>query len=301
MIERIHLEIIRNLEQLGTLTRVARSLNLSQSALSHSMSKLEQQLDCPIWQKKGRNLILTDQGQTILRLSKKILPMLEKAEVELKQSEPGYLSSYLRIGMECYPCSQWLSNILPKFLQDWPAVDLDIVQKFKFGAVGALYDYDIDMIITPDPFFRRGLTYEAVFPYELVAVVASDHSFANKDFIVPEDLKDEALITYPIPKDRLDIFTKFLLPSDINPKSHKTFETTEMIIHMISAGRGVAALPDWLVKDYTGTMKLSHLRLGQQGIFKKNYIGFRSEDQESDYIKYFIELSKNYNLHNIST
>ncbi|SMF16586.1 LysR family transcriptional regulator [Pseudobacteriovorax antillogorgiicola] len=292
MIERTHLEIIHSLNQLGTLTRVARALKLSQSALSHSIAKLEDQLECSIWRKKGRGLVLTDQGQMILGMAKKILPMLQKAEAELKQSGDGRIKGYLRIGMECYPCYQWLSSLLPQFLRDWPTVDLDIRQKFKFGAVGALIDHDIDMIITPDPYFREGLSYEAVFPYELVAVVGHDHSLDEKAFIEPEDLRDETLITYPIPKERLDIFTKFLLPADISPGSYKTFETTEMIVQMVSAGRGIAVLPDWLVREYQSKAMLRPLRIGRDGIYKTNHIGFRTDDESVGYIRDFINLAK---------
>ena len=53
MIERIHLEIIRSLDQLGTLTKVAKDLNSTQSALSHSIGKLEDHLECSVWRKKG--------------------------------------------------------------------------------------------------------------------------------------------------------------------------------------------------------------------------------------------------------
>ena len=292
MIERTHLEIIRSLNQLGTLTRVAKDLKLTQSALSHSIAKLEDHLECSVWRKKGRNLVLTEQGLGILKLAKKILPMLEKAETELKGSELGNVKGYLRIGMECYPCYQWLSTILPRFLNTWPSIDLDIKQQFKFGAVGALFDHDIDLIITPDPYLQQGLVYESVYPYELVAVVDAKHKLASRDTVDPKDFEDETLITYPIPKERLDIFTKFLLPVDVFPKYHKTFETTEMILHMVAAGRGIAVLPDWLVKEYQLRDSLSSLRIGSGGIQKSNYIGYRKEDQGLSYIENFIDLAK---------
>ena len=130
-----------------------------------------------------------------LEAGKKILPMLEKTETELKQSGQGSIKGYLRIGLECYPCYQWLSTILPQFLNSWPSVDLDVKQEFKFGAVGALFDHDIDLIITPDPYFQEGLIYVSVYPYELVAVVDANHRLGSQESIILQDLENETLIT----------------------------------------------------------------------------------------------------------
>ena len=53
MLERTHLEILTAIKEHGTLTKAADSLHLSQSALSHSIKKLENQINTPIWQKDG--------------------------------------------------------------------------------------------------------------------------------------------------------------------------------------------------------------------------------------------------------
>lgn len=291
MIERIHLEIVKRLNQYGTLTKAAKSMNLSQSALSHSITKLEEQLECSIWRKKGRNLSLTIQGEALLNLSKKAIPLFDNVEAQLKNTDHE-LAGYLRIGMECFPCYKWLSRILPNFLQDCPSVDIDLKQKFKFGAVGALFDYDIDLIITPDPYYVPGLIYTSIFDYELVAVMSSDNILAQKKYLSPDDFTETCLITYPIPKDRLDIFTRFLIPSSIVPKERKCFETTEIILHMVAAGRGITVMPDWLFQELRSVEKLTALRLGEKGLKKTNYIGYRSDDQSVSYIRHFIDLSK---------
>jgi LysR family transcriptional regulator for metE and metH len=57
----------------------------------------------------------------------------------------------LRIGMECHPCYQWLLKVVSPYLARWPDVDVDVKQKFQFGGIGALFGYDIDVLVTPDP------------------------------------------------------------------------------------------------------------------------------------------------------
>ena len=57
----------------------------------------------------------------------------------------------LRIGMECHPCYQWLLKVVSPYLSRWPDVDVDVKQRFQFGGIGALFGYDIDVLVTPDP------------------------------------------------------------------------------------------------------------------------------------------------------
>ncbi|HCF94901.1 MAG TPA: LysR family transcriptional regulator, partial [Verrucomicrobia bacterium] len=56
-----------------------------------------------------------------------------------------------------------------------PAVDMDVKQKFQFGGIGALLGYEIDLLVTPDPLYRKGLHWEPVFDYEQVLVVGPEH------------------------------------------------------------------------------------------------------------------------------
>jgi len=73
MIERIHLRIVREVEQLGSLTAAASQLCLTQSALSHTMRKLEQALGADIWLREGRRLRLTQAGNYLLELANRVL------------------------------------------------------------------------------------------------------------------------------------------------------------------------------------------------------------------------------------
>lgn len=132
--------------------------------------------------------------------------------------------------MECHPCYQWLLKIVEPYLADWPDVDVDVKQKFQFGGVGALFTHEIDLLVTPDPLRNPGLAFEPVFAYEQVLVVARKHALANVRYVGPRHLSGELLITYPVDIDRLDIYTRFLLPAGIRPKRHKTIETTGIIL-----------------------------------------------------------------------
>jgi len=294
MLDRHHLEVIRAVEQCGSVTAAAQHLHLTQSALSHTIRKLEQGLETALWWREGRQLRLTQAGEFLLNTANRLLPQLEHAEARLRQFSAGERGS-LRIGMECHPCYQWLLKVVSPFLEQWPDVDVDVKQKFQFGGLGALLDYEIDLLVTPDPLYRPGLVFEPVFDYEQVLVISRDHPLSGQDYARPEDLSNEVLLTYPVATDRLDVYTHFLTPAAVLPKRHKTIETTDIMLQMVASGRGVAALPRWLAEEYSERLPLTTVRMGEQGVAKQIFVGTRESDANTDYLQGFIKLARQYN------
>lgn len=287
----MHLAIVLEVEKQGSLTAAASVLCLTQSALSHSMRKLEQQLGTDIWLREGRSLRLTQAGQYLLAVANRVLPQLHLAEERLRQYAQGERGT-LRIGMECHPCYQWLLKLVSPYLARWPDVDVDVKQKFQFGGIGALFGYEIDVLVTPDPLDKPGLHFEPVFDYEQVLVVSERHPLAEAAYVQPRQLTNEVLITYPVPTDRLDVFTQFLMPAGVVPKQHKSIETTDIMMQMVASDRGVAALPRWLVHEYAQKVKVVPVRLGLRGIAKQIHLGVRESDQSIDYLRDFIQLAR---------
>jgi len=290
-IDRIHLSILREVDRRGSLTAAAKSLGLTQSALSHAVKRLEGQFGTKIWEREGRGLRLMPAGRYLLSVAERLLPQLDQAEELVDQFARGERGT-LRVGMECHPCYRWLLRVVEPFLRRWPSVDLDVKQKFQFGGVGALTGHDIDLLVTPDPMRRKGLHFEPVFAYEQVLVVSKEHPFASRAHILPADLEAETLISYPVAIERLDVFSQFLLPAGVMPQRHKVIEATDIMLQMVACGRGVAALPGWLVAEYQDKVDLATVRLGARGIAKKIFVGVRTDELEVDFVADFIRLAR---------
>lgn len=291
MLDRTHLAIIQSVDKLGTLTAAASQLCLTQSALSHAIKKLEQQLGTPVWQKDGRRLRLTQAGEHLLALANRLLPQFEHTEQLIANIAQG-LQGLLRIGMECHPCYEWLLKVVAPYLKQFPDVDVDVCRAAEFGGIGALLGYDIDILITPDPLHHRRLEYIEVLDYEHVLAVANSHRLAKVAHVEAKMLSREVLVSYPVEPSRLDIFNQFLTPAGFTVKKHKIIETTEIMLQMVSAGRAVAALPRWLVEQYSEELSITPVRLGKKGIYKTLCLGFRAGETRPLYQQQFIELAK---------
>ena len=290
-LERFHLEVVHAVDQHGSLTAAAEKLHLTQSALSHSIRKLEDQLGVTVWRREGRRLYPTQAGKYLLAMANRLLPQFSHAEERLRQFAQGDRGT-LRIGMECHPCYEWLLKIAAVYLEALPDVDLDVKQKFQFGGIGALLNHEIDLLVTPDPLNKSGLLFEPVFDYEQVLVVGPKHPLRNVSHVKPEQLSGETLITYPVSLDRLDIYTQFLTPAGIIPKQHKLIETTDIMLQMVASGRGVTALPRWLIEEYVDKFAIFPVKLGVTGVDKQIFLGIREADADINFLSEFLKLAR---------
>jgi len=289
MIEIAHLRIVAALQRHGTLTAAASALCLTQSALSHQIHALEKRLGISLWEKQGRRLRLTRAGERLLQAAKEILPLLEQAESTLKAYVEGR-QGILRIGVECYPCYEWLTGVIADYLRMAPEVEVDIHHQFQFTGISGLQNRQLDLLITPDRGDHPHLSYVPLFDYELVLLVAASHPLAAATWIDPVQLASETLISFPVEPERLDILTRFLWPAGVRPALHKQIESLEIMLQLTAFSRGVCALPRWLAERVTRQQPLKMLGLGKSGIHRCLYAVTREADAGLTYVRQFMAL-----------
>ncbi|WP_210526635.1 LysR family transcriptional regulator [Rubellimicrobium arenae] len=290
MLDRQHLALIREVSRAGSVTAAADRLNLSQSAISHAIAKLEDRHQVRVWRKKGRSLELTQAGAYLLDLAERLLPELEHAERVLADIARGRRGA-LRIGMECHPCEKWLMRVTAPYLAAWPDVDLEVRSAFRFDGVAALQNHEIDVLVTPDPVAGPDLHFAPVFDYELRLAVRSDHPLAGRSFVEPSDLTGEDLLTVPVPIERLDIYTRFLIPAACRPGRRVPVESLDLMLQLVVAGRGVSVLPDWLLREMAVGMPIATLGIGAGGLQKSINVGLRRSDLGTDYVAGFLAVA----------
>lgn len=289
MLERIHLAIVAEVERRGSLTAAADVLCVTQSALSHSMKKLEQQLGTDIWLREGRNLRLTQAGQYLLAVANRVLPQLALAEERLHQFAQGERGT-LRIGMECHPCYQWLLKVVSPYLAGWPDVDVDVKQKFQFGGIGALLGYEIDVLVTPDPLHKPGLRFEPVFDYEQVLVVARGHPLARRRRIA---------LAETLEHDYIGMHTGSTLQAYLNRITEQMGRTLKLRIQltsfdamcrMVSGGVGIGVVPESAARRNLQAMKLAQIELTDEWKWRERRVLVREGDTLPGYAQDLIEM-----------
>ena len=269
-----HLRTIKAIHDTGGLGRAADTLNITQSALSHQIKGLEEQAGVELFVRRSKPLKLSAAGKRLLRLAEQVLPQVSALEEEfngLRASKTGRL----HIAIECHACFEWLFPVLEAFRHNWGDVDVDIRPGLSFEALPALVREEVDLVVSSDPEEIPGVIFIPLFDYEPVFLAAANNPLAKREFIEAEDLRDQVLLTYPVDRSRLDAFTELLTPAKVEPRAIRQVELTAVILMLVAANRGVAVLPDWVLRevrsnaDYvtkplTATGKVSKLTLRRQ-------------------------------------
>jgi LysR family transcriptional regulator, regulator for metE and metH len=290
-IEFRHLRTIRAIHQAGGLARAAELLHITQSALSHQVKGLEDQAGVELFVRRSRPLKLSVAGMKLLRLAERVLPEVEALEEEFRGLISGR-SGRLHIAIECHACFEWLFPVLERFRQSWPDVDVDIRPGLAFGALPALMREEVDLVISSDPEDLDGVDFTPLFDYEPVFVAAAQHPLAARPFIVAEDFRDEVLITYPVERSRLDVFTQLLTPAKVEPRAIRQVELTAVILLLVASNRGVSVLPDWVLREVRLNTDYITRPLTESGLTRRLYAATRSEDTARPFMANVLGLAR---------
>lgn len=286
-----HLRTIRAIHTAGGVARAADILNITQSALSHQLKGLEDQCGVELFVRRTKPLRLSAAGMKLLKLAEDVLPRIEALEEEFRALIQGK-SGRLHLAIECHACFEWLFPVLDRFRHAWPDVDVDIRPGLAFGALPALQREDVDLVISSDPEDLDGITFTPLFDYEPRVVVASTHPLAGKPFATAEDFRDEVLLTYPMDRTRLDVFTGLLNPARVEPRGHRQVELTAMILLLVASGRGITVLPDWVLREVRSSSDYVTLPLGEGGVTRRMYAATRTEDATKPFMAHFLRLAR---------
>lgn len=286
-----HLRTIRAIHQAGGLARAADILNMTQSALSHQVKGLEDQAGIELFVRRSKPMRLSAAGLRMLKLAERILPEIDALEEEFRALKSGK-TGRLHIAIECHACFDWLFPVLEQFRHAWPEVDVDIRAGLAFDAIPALLREEVDLVISSDPVRLDGVVYNPLFDYHPTFVASKDHPLATKPWIGAEDFRDEILITYPVARDKLDIFTELLTPARIEPRGQRPVELTAVILMLVGSNRGVAVLPDWVLRDVRSHADYITRPLGPKTITRRLYAATRDEDAAKPFMAHFLRLGR---------
>lgn len=296
MLEIKHLKTILSLAETHSVNISAQQLHMTQSALSHQIKLLESQLGQNLFERKSNPIRFTPAGETLLACAKEVLPKIQHTEQVLTAMEQGNLGRLL-IGVDCHTCFDWLLPLVQRYQEKWQGVDLDILNVFGNSpeqsgelTLAKLDKQELDLVITSDPEPSEDRVFIPLFSYELVCVFSPQHAFTEKKTLLPEDFKDQTLIVYPVDKQKLDIFRRFLNPENIKPKEIRHSQLTVMMLQNVALNRGVCILPKWLIKTLPEFSHLPTKPLGKEGLWSTLYAATRRSEQRLPYLEDFIHL-----------
>lgn len=270
ILELRHLRTLLALKEAGTISRAAQLLNVTQSALSHQVLALERQYETGLFERKSAPVAFTAAGQRLLALAEQVLPLVGAAERDLARLVSN-ATGKLRIAVECHTCFDWLMPSMDALRARWPEVEQDIVSGFQADPIGLLHQDRAEVAIVSElDESETEVDFHPLFEFEMVAILPLNHPYLTKPHLTAQDFATQALITYPVPDDMLDLVRQVLKPAGVEPP-RRTTELTVGMLQLVASGRGLAALPLWAVNGYLERGYVARQRIGPDGLTGRLY------------------------------
>jgi LysR family transcriptional regulator for metE and metH len=291
VLELRHLKTLHALREHGSLVAAASDLCLTPSAISHQLKELDHWYGVEVVNRRSRPVSFSNVGERLLKLADDILPQVQIAQSDITRIVHGQTGRII-FSSECHSCFDWLMPLLNQYRQQYPDVDLDFAAGFESNPHELLQNAEFDLLITADPIALKDIEYFPIFEYESRLVLSNTHPLVRSEHVTVQDLAEETLITYPVDKHRLDIMAHLFIPENIQPKHIRTTDLTQMLIQLVASGRGIAALPDWVVNEYELKGWVVSRRLNcvsEKGLRRTLYAGYRTEDKQKNYFEGFLK------------
>lgn len=288
MIELRHLRTLAALAEAGSLSVAAERVHLTQSALSHQLKTLEDHYGTTLFQRKSNPLRLSPAGQRLLDLARETLAAVDNAERDVARLR-GDAGGELRVVLECHTCFDWLMPVMDDFRKRWPEVEVDLVAGFHSDPHKLLRESKADLVIGSPAARGRGWKVLPLFQFEILAVLPLGHRLRSRRYLEASDFAGETLITYPVPEERIDFVREVLRPAGVK-LPRRTAELTVAILQLVASRRGVAALPNWGLKNYVDHDYVIAKRIGPKGLWSDLHATASSKLATRAYFTEFVSI-----------
>lgn len=187
------LKFIVAVAQERNFRRAAEKCFVTQPALSLAIKKLEEELNVIIFERSRSEVSMTEIGEKIVEQASKVLE--ETAYIkQLAELGKNQLKGTLKLGMIHSVGPYLLPEIIPILRSSAPDMPLEVEENLTANLEAQLRNGVIDAAIIALPFNVPGLQYRALYDEEFDVVVPSDHYWAKRKHIKPEELSDEKVL-----------------------------------------------------------------------------------------------------------
>jgi DNA-binding transcriptional LysR family regulator len=265
MLELKQLRIFRTIVEVGSFTRAADQLGLSQPAISQQIRALEESLGVPLLVRAGRGARPTPAGDVLFQCSRHVLERVEDVERRFAEQTAGR-AGVVRIGAPEPPCSYLLPGALVPLRRELPRVEIRVVSGQPAVTLARLEAGELDLAMLPTPVVGERLRVVEVGSDDLVAIMPPEHPWATRSRVLAADFASEPLVIY----DRTSAITEatlgFLLASGIFPTVAIEIDQLEGVKELVRSGVGVAVVPRWAARRELAAGSLVAAPLGDAGV-----------------------------------
>jgi DNA-binding transcriptional LysR family regulator len=251
------------LARTGSFTLAAKELYLSQSAVSHSMKALEQDVGCRLLDRMGKKVMLTQAGEHLLVHAEKILQEMTAARSALEQLGK-WGRGRLRIGASTTACQYLLPTVLREFKESFARCLISIEPGDSPQAIEALRSHRIDLALTLVPRNEEQLDFHPLFSDELAFLVSPMHPWARQGHVIRAGIPRENYILYNKRSYTFRMVEEYFREEDMVLNTVIELGSMEATKELVKLGLGVSIVAPWIARKELQDASLVALPLGKR-------------------------------------
>ena len=242
-------------------TKASEKLNLTQSAVSHQIKALEEELGVSLFIRAKRGVLLTEAGKHALKHAKRILDEAEDMRQDLAGKERS-VAGRVRVAAATQALVYLFAPLFENFMDAHEAVDLvfrttPTTEQTVSDIVNGVADVGFASLAVYSP----TLQVAELFDDELLLVVGRKHKFAKLSEVSQEELREERWILFERGASIRKATDAFFRSVKIEPELALESNDTYFVKWMIERGLGISLMPSWTVKEELRSGKLAVLRV----------------------------------------
>ena len=252
------LETFLKIAETNSFTSAANSLGYAQSTVTTQIKQLEEELNCLLFDRLGKSIVLTPEGERLLEYAHKMVQLEREILFEVPmQEEPAGI---LRLGISESLCYDTFPQLLLQYQQTFPKMEIQLsfINHDTFPAL--LKNGALDIVYTLNPYIESAeLTMLYRKPESLGFYASPEYPLANKKNIKESDLDNVPLLLTSYGCNFRSMLIETLVKSSITPKIILGTESKGILKQFAANQLGVAFMPDMVVQKELQNYSLKKL------------------------------------------
>jgi DNA-binding transcriptional LysR family regulator len=261
--------------RLGSISRAAGELNLTQPAVSMQVKQLEEQVGLTLIDHVGKKLVLTEAGEELARHARELIAKMSDLKSAMKQ----YLSlecGILRIAL-ISTMSFFLPRIVTEYVKRHPSVRISLQVDNHDSVLAALLEKRTDVAITGRPPDDASVVAHRFMENPLVVIARPDHGLAKLDRVSLDLLGEEAMIAREPGSGTQANIERFFAEKGLDFRSSCEVNTNEAVKQAVAAGLGLGIVPLRTIELELETRRLAVLPVDDFPIMRHWFLLHRAD------------------------
>lgn len=275
----------------GSFVTAAKELNITQPAVSQHIKALEEELNVRIFERSNGKIVVTEQGEEVIKCAKKLAALYQGLKQNLNDS--GRMISHLTVGVTHSVESSPIAEALARYCADNPTMNIKMITDVISNLYNMLQTYEIDFAIVEGRISNPKIRYLLLNTDYLVLAVSPSHPFASKSMVTLSELKKERMILRLPGSGTRNLFVAYLESNNMSIHDFDVIlelDNMATIKDLIRRDFGVSILAKSVCLDEIKKGKIVTLPVENLSMMREINLAYHSDFTQFDVLQQIVKV-----------